>query len=133
MAPEAAMDNIYSAKSDIWSCGIIMHILFCGFPPFLGKNDKEITERAATAKLEFSQNAWEQVSAQAKNLITKMLSKEPDDRPTAAECLTDQWFHQLRTKMGMEAYKKSENEAILKNIKQFNGALKMQQAAMAFI
>jgi len=30
------------ASTDIWNCGVLMHILLTGYPPFTGKYDDEI-------------------------------------------------------------------------------------------
>lgn len=43
VAPEV-LDNFYTEKCDIWSCGIIMHVLLTGRTPFSGRNDKEISK-----------------------------------------------------------------------------------------
>lgn len=38
VAPEVIRRQ-YDHKADIWSCGIIMYILMCGYPPFNGSSD----------------------------------------------------------------------------------------------
>jgi calcium-dependent protein kinase len=38
MAPEV-FDHSYDQKCDVWSCGVIMYVLLCGYFPFKGKNE----------------------------------------------------------------------------------------------
>lgn len=37
----------------MWSCGIILYILLCGYPPFAGKNEEEIMEKVCEGTLIF--------------------------------------------------------------------------------
>ena len=55
MAPEVLLQN-YDQKCDVWSCGVLMYILLCGYPPFNGDDDEEIIENIRSGEFEFFGN-----------------------------------------------------------------------------
>ncbi len=82
IAPEVLRRN-YSEKCDVWSCGVILYILLCGYPPFGGSNDKEILRNVKEGHYEFDEEDWCYISKEAKDLIDLMLTMNPKKRITA--------------------------------------------------
>ena len=72
IAPEVLTGN-YNEKCDVWSAGVILYILFCGYPPFYGESNKQILEAVKKGKLDFSSVEWKDKSKEAIDLIRKMI------------------------------------------------------------
>ena len=69
VAPEVLL-NKCSIKSDIWSCGVLLYILLCGYPPFDGSeninNPSNIYVRILKGKFSFPSDDWDYISDYAK-------------------------------------------------------------------
>ena len=89
MAPEV-VDNTYTERCYIWSLGVLAYVLLTGFLPFAGDSRKDIHRQAKHRKLSFPPGKM--LSEQAKDLVTKMLSKLPSQRPSAKSCLAHEFF-----------------------------------------
>lgn len=91
VAPEV-LKGSYDFSCDVWSLGVILFIMLCGYPPFEGDNNKEIFKRVLQQKLEFDPEDWTEISDEAKDLISHMLQKDPLKRISVIECLNHPWF-----------------------------------------
>lgn len=76
-SPEiVAGKNYHGAPSDIWSCGIILFALLTGHLPFDDENIRKLLMKVQNGKFIMPQN----LSSEAKDLISRMLKVNPDDR-----------------------------------------------------
>ena len=95
IAPEVLAGS-YDFKCDIWSCGIIMYVFLYGVPPFNGKTDNEIFDKIKSGNFKFPDSSA-RISNEAKDLISQMLTKNPDKRPTGDAVLQHPWFQKMRS------------------------------------
>ncbi|KZF19699.1 kinase-like protein [Xylona heveae TC161] len=76
MAPEVVQGNNYNHAVDWWSLGALGFDLLTGSPPFQGNNHAKIQERILKQKLSLPYF----LSPDAKDLLTRLLRKEPNRR-----------------------------------------------------
>ncbi|EER07958.1 calcium-dependent protein kinase, putative, partial [Perkinsus marinus ATCC 50983] len=72
----------YDESCDLWSCGVIMYILLCGYPPFYGETDADVLTKVRLGNYTFNASDWKGISEDAKDLIRKLLKINPRDRYT---------------------------------------------------
>jgi len=92
MAPEIIEKNKISEKCDIWSIGILLYVLLCGYYPFSGENNKILAENIRKGKFSFSAKIWDKISTDAKDLIEKMLTLSSFKRVSAMNAYNHKWF-----------------------------------------
>jgi serine/threonine protein kinase len=94
VAPEILEETGYGLKVDIWAAGVILYIMLCGFPPFRSpdKDQDELFDLIIAGDYEFLAPYWDEVSANAKDLICKLLVVDSKQRFTAQEILGHHWI-----------------------------------------
>lgn len=79
-------------KADMWSLGVIMYILLCGYMPFQGEDFDEIFTKIKIGKYHFDYEEFKHVSNEGKDLIAKLLVLNPERRYSACEALAHPWL-----------------------------------------
>ncbi len=81
----------HSYEVDIWAIGIIIYILIVGKPPFETSDLKQTYKKIKTIQFEFPKDA--NISTASKNLIKRLLVRDPQKRPSLNEILMDDFFN----------------------------------------
>lgn len=66
--------------------------MLSGIPPFNAQNDQKIMQKVQVGTYTLGIPEFAKVSVNAKDLIQKMLTYNPDERVSAAQCLEHAWF-----------------------------------------
>ncbi|XP_073022017.1 calcium-dependent protein kinase 11-like [Primulina eburnea] len=127
VAPEV-LHKHYGPEIDVWSAGVILYILLCGAPPFWGETDNRIFKQILKGKIDFESDPWPQISDSAKDLIRKMLQRDPRSRITAHEVLCHPWIVDDKV-----APDKPLGSAVLSRLKQFSAMNKLKKMALRVI
>ncbi|CAI8018778.1 Serine/threonine-protein kinase Nek8 [Geodia barretti] len=85
ISPEICEGKHYDAKSDIWALGCILYEMVCLQKTFEGTNLPVLVHKIVEVSFAPVKGDY---SDYLKQLITEMLSKNPEDRPSAKEIFT---------------------------------------------
>jgi len=91
-APEIVKDERYSKSVDMWALGCVLYTLLCGFPPFYDESIEVLTEKVAKGQYTFLSPWWDEISKSAQDLISHLLTVDPEKRYTITEFLAHPWI-----------------------------------------
>ena len=128
IAPEVLKKN-YNHSCDVWSAGVNMYILLCGFPPFGGQTDEQILKKVSVGRYFFPSPEWDSISFEAKDLISKMLNIDLARRITAVEALQHSWLNNASRVL----IDQNTAKTLFQNMKNFRTERRLQKATMSFI
>lgn len=127
IAPEVIKGE-YDEKCDVWSMGVILYVLICGAPPFYGPNDFAILEMVKKMRFEFDLPIWNSISAECKDLVSKMLSPV-DKRLTSQQVLDHPWIANHADKPP----RVDLPPIVTKQLKVFRGAQKVKKIVLTYL
>ncbi|GLJ52591.1 hypothetical protein SUGI_1119230 [Cryptomeria japonica] len=106
VAPEVLAGK-YTEKVDVWATGVLLHALLIGTLSFYGGSCARIFEAVTNVQWDFQTEKLKPVSEPAKDLLSKMLSREVEKRLFPDEVLNHLWVL-FYTKSDMELFKESK-------------------------
>ncbi|PON82571.1 Calcium dependent protein kinase [Trema orientale] len=127
VAPEVLRKR-YGPEADVWSAGVILYILLSGVPPFWAESEQGIFEEVLHGELDFSSDPWPSISEGAKDLVRKMLIRDPRRRISAHDVLCHPWVQ-----IDGVAPDKPLDSAVLSRLKQFSAMNKLKKMAIKVI
>ncbi|KIW69833.1 hypothetical protein, variant 1 [Phialophora macrospora] len=95
-APEIVKDERYSKSVDMWALGCVLYTLLCGFPPFYDESIQVLTEKVARGQYTFLSPWWDDISKSAQDLVSHLLTVNPDRRYTIEEFLNHPWIRNTK-------------------------------------
>lgn len=88
LAPEILRNEPYTEQVDIWQLGIVIYVMAFGCFPFCISNEAQMIAEIQTKTPEFP----EDVDLDLKDLLLKLLAKNPRDRLTIEEVVAHKWI-----------------------------------------
>jgi calcium-dependent protein kinase len=128
VAPQVLAGS-YDNLSDLWSCGVIMYVLLCGYPPFYGDTDADVLAKVRLGNVTFNPADWKNVSDDAKQLIRHLLKMSPSERYNAEQALNHEWIKNKAPK----ATNAQIAPNFVDNLRGFRSQNKLKKAALHII
>ncbi|KAF4071730.1 hypothetical protein AMELA_G00276750 [Ameiurus melas] len=125
LSPEVLRKDPYGKPVDMWACGVILYILLVGYPPFWDEDQHRLYQQIKAGAYDFPSPEWDTVTPEAKDLINKMLTINPNKRITAAEALKHPWICQRSTVASM-----MHRQETVECLKKFNARRKLKGAIL---
>ncbi|KAK5623009.1 Calcium/calmodulin-dependent protein kinase type II subunit delta [Crenichthys baileyi] len=125
LSPEVLRKDPYGKPVDMWACGVILYILLVGYPPFWDEDQHRLYQQIKAGAYDFPSPEWDTVTAEAKDLINKMLTINPAKRVTAADALKHPWICQRSTVASMV-----HRQETVECLKKFNARRKLKGAIL---
>lgn len=127
--PPEVLRKSYNYKCDLWSAGVVMYILLCGYPPFGGNTDQEILKKVSIGRFSFPSPEWDDISFEAKDLVEKLLCMDVGRRIDARQAMSHSWiFNASRAPLN-----RGSAGLLFRNLRSFRSEQMLKKATIGFI
>lgn len=93
MAPEILLKKKYTTISDLWSVGIILYEMLCGYVPFESKNLVDLLHKIKKIDVNYPPDFNSIHSKEVILLLQSLLQKNPSERCDWEDFFQHEWFH----------------------------------------
>ena len=97
LAPETILEDPVGFPVDLWACGVLLHLLVSGYPPFWSDDNEKMLLAAVRGQFTLSSSSWKKISNSCKNLVQRMLTVPASQRITATNALDHPWIFKMST------------------------------------
>eukprot|EP00300_Choanocystis_sp_HF-7_P031408 c40737_g1_i1.p1 GENE.c40737_g1_i1~~c40737_g1_i1.p1 ORF type:complete len:446 (+),score=96.88 c40737_g1_i1:30-1367(+) len=93
-SPEIELSEPHDTSTDMWSLGVLVYTMLCGYQPFLGESEEDVHAAIVECVYQYNDGDWQHVTKSAKNFIDSLLVSHPSKRLTAKQALAHPWIRQ---------------------------------------
>jgi len=88
-APEMIAGNRYDGlKSDLWSCGVVLYAMLCGFLPYEDQKTSELYKKILSASYKMP----DFLSSNGQDMVKSIFNTDPDKRISVEKIRQHPWY-----------------------------------------
>ena len=91
--------SYYGTNVDLWSSGIVLYAMVCGFLPFEDPETSTLYKKILAANDNIDKIIPTFISTNCKNILLKILNTNPRQRYTLKDIKTHPWFHIVKSEL----------------------------------
>mmetsp|Transcript_34784 Transcript_34784/g.55872 ORF Transcript_34784/g.55872 Transcript_34784/m.55872 type:complete len:298 (-) Transcript_34784:487-1380(-) len=93
VAPEILTNRSYQETCDLWSLGVILYVMLCGFHPFSARKSLDkMYDNIIHGRYQFSSPLWDGISGEAIEMVKGLMCVDVNKRFTCNQVLGHRWI-----------------------------------------